>query len=54
MLYLFLPQKIQDDVPQRHHMFGGMVRPDTGAVFIARDIQRPMELILDVPMLESS
>ncbi len=51
MLSMFLPQQIQGDVPQRHHIFGGMVRPDTGAVFIERDVQRPMELILDVPML---
>lgn len=32
-------------------IFGGMVRPDTGAVFMKRHVQRPMELILDVPML---
>ena len=51
MLSMCLPQQIQGDVPQRHHIFGGMVRPDTAAVFIERDVQRPMELILDVPML---
>ena len=28
-----------------------MVLPDATAVFIERNIQRPMELILDIPML---
>ena len=28
-----------------------MVLPDAAAVFIARDIQRPVELLLDIPML---
>jgi len=32
-------------------MFRGMLLPDTAAVFIERDVQRPMELILNIPML---
>jgi hypothetical protein len=28
-----------------------MVLPDAAAIFIKRDIQRPMQLILDIPML---
>jgi hypothetical protein len=44
-------EQIESDVPQRHDIFGGMVLPDTAAVCIARDIQRPMELVLNVPML---
>ena len=35
---MFLPQKIQGNVPQRHHIFGGMICPDTRAVFIERDV----------------
>jgi hypothetical protein len=38
-------------VPQGHHIFSGMVLPDAAAIFIKRDIQRPVELILDIPML---
>src|SRR5215475_4275663 len=34
-----------------HHMFSGMVLPDATAIFIQCDIQRPMQLMLAIPML---
>jgi len=46
-----LTQQIESDVPHRHHIFGGMLLPDAAAVFIARDVQRPMERMLTIPML---
>jgi hypothetical protein len=51
VLGVFVPQQIKGDVPQRHHIFWGMLLPDAAAVFIERHIQRPMELILNIPML---
>jgi len=47
----FLPQKIESNMPHRSYIFGGLVLPDTTAIFIERDISWPMELILDIPML---
>jgi hypothetical protein len=38
-------------VSQRYHIFRSVLLPNAAAVFIERDIQRPMELILDIPML---
>ena len=38
-------------MPHSSHIFGGMLLPDTGAVFIERHIQGPMQLVLNVPML---
>ena len=48
---VFLPQQIESNVPHRNHIFGSMVLPDAAAVFIECDVQRPMELILNIPML---
>ena len=51
LMCVLLPQQIERDVPHRRHIFRGMVLPDATAVFIECDIQRPMQLIFDVPML---
>ena len=48
---MLLTQQIERNVPYRSHIFGGMLLPDAAAVFIERDIQRPMQFILNVPML---
>src|SRR5919204_5972485 len=48
---MLLTQQIERDVPHRYHIFGSILLPDTAAVFIERDVQRPMELMLDIPML---
>ena len=34
----FLPQKIESNMPHRRYIFGGLVLPDTTAIFIERDI----------------
>jgi len=34
----FLPQKIESNMPHRSYIFGGLVLPDTTAIFIERDI----------------
>jgi hypothetical protein len=48
---MLLPQQIESDVPHSNHICGSMVLPDAAALFIEGDISRPMELILDIPML---
>jgi hypothetical protein len=51
LAYVFLPQQIARHGPHRSHMFGGMGLPETAAIFIERDISRPMERILEIPRL---
>jgi hypothetical protein len=48
---VLLTQQIERNVPRSRHIFGGMVLPDAATVFIERDVQRPMELVLNIPML---
>src|ERR671924_2174029 len=48
---MLLAEKIESDVPHSNDIFGGMVLPDAAAVFIECDVQRPMKLILNIPML---
>src|SRR5262249_51053152 len=48
---VLLTQQIERHVPYRSHIVGSMVLPDAAAVFIACDVQRPMERMLNVPML---
>jgi len=48
---VLLTQQIERNVPRSSHIFGSMVLPDAAAVFIEGDVQRPMELILNIPML---
>ena len=48
---MLLPQQIESNVTRSSHIFGSMLLPDTAAVFIECDVQRPMELILNIPML---
>ena len=51
LLRMLLPQQIERAVPHRSHGCRGMVLPHTAAVFVERDLERPMELMLDMPML---
>src|SRR5919108_4343760 len=48
---VLLTQQIESNVTRSSHIFGSMLLPDTAAVFIECDVQRPMELILNIPML---
>jgi hypothetical protein len=47
----FLAYQMEGDVSEGSPIFGGMVLPDARAVFLAGDIQRPMALLLTIPML---
>ena len=48
---VLLPQQMERAGPHRHPICRGIVLPDATAVFIACDIQRPMQLIFNVPMV---
>ena len=48
---VLLAQPIARNVPRRSPIFGSMVLPDAAAVFVACDVQGPMELLLTIPML---
>ena len=38
-------------MPHSSHIFGGMLLPDAGTVFIECHVQGPMQFVLNVPML---
>ena len=48
---MLLPQQIERNVPYRYHIFGSILFPDAAAIFVECDVQRPMQLILNIPVL---
>jgi len=50
-LGVLLAEQIQGDMAQRHHIFRRMILADAATIFIKGHIERPMERILNMPML---
>ena len=48
---MLLAEQIQGDMPQRHHIFRRMILADATTIFMKGHIERPMECMLNMPML---